>query len=491
MILEQSKQTSVRRLHSEKKERIIRRKKPLREVESAELTQILEVVHEESFLKDPDRKGWYDLAKAYPFLERKDLHEHIICNQSRDKGISSLNSEAHVYDVNNLIFRNLEIKLEVNWQLKQDFIWTSHPLHAKWHFEHCRFTSTSPNTGTIVFGWRGDFRFHKNEFDFGDSKGMRAWMFAFRHGSSVLLQENEFKDSTLQIQHRLSQEHDPFASQNLSWEGRTAHVVKDRNYYETMIRRKYEIPETVRLLMPDMGPWRPGLASLSFLGNKGIRDLQMECNAAYYDFRGMNCINSLRFRQLSTIHDDEGAFEIYFGSRERIDPNFDNPHGHRQMFLTLREFAAKRQDSRIASNFDKQIDRIDYFLTREQRVSFRDDRRGLLEYWQDRILYEWRRLSSDYYRSWLRPLLWLLAGYLISNGLPSLLMEEFTWHNWMTFSLRPIHRMPFYAAELQAMMKAEYQRLSSGDIVLLTLIGFVQVIWIALWGFAFGRSVKR
>lgn len=471
--------------------RLIIRKKTRKKISSDELTEVLQVVHKKSFIDEGDKEGWYNLELTRPFLDSKGLLDHIVIHQPRGDELRHLIKRSSIYDTHNLLFRNLDIELKHPWDLDEDFVWTSDPLWVQWHFEHCLFHPSSPNMESIVFGWRGNFRFHKNEFDFGDSKEMRSWVFAFRHGSRVRLQGHDFRESHLQISHTLSHEHDLSATQTLSWENRTARIVKDRSYYETMIRKKYIIPETVRLHMPDLGPWRPGLASLSFLGNRGIDSLQLECNAAYYDFRGMNCISSLRFRQLGTVHDDEAAFAIYFGAREKIDPHFGDPHNHRRMFLTLREIAAKRQDSRIASNFDKQIDRIDYFLTKEQKISLRADWRGWIEYWQDRILYEWRRLSSDYYRSWLIPLMMFLLGYLILNAFPWFCIEQFTVHHWLEFSLRPINRMPFYTAELQGMLRAEYETLSNGAIVLLRLIGFVQVIWIALWGFAFGRSVKR
>ena len=305
----------------------------------------------------------------------------------------------------------------------------------------------------------------------------------------MLLQENNFSNSNLQISFSTSQENPEV--QEVSWEGKSAKFVKDETYYAAMIRKEHGLPETVRVHTLASRPRHIGLDSLSLIGNQGIDQLLLACHAANYDFRGMNSVNRLGLTELWSDSDKVMDFGIYLGSREKIDPNYFNPHHHRRLFLKLREVAKGREDPRTADNLDKQIDRIDYFLTKEQRVSFRADWSGWVEYWQDRILYEWRRLSSDYYRSWLRPLIWFILGYMVLNAFPCFWMEEFTIHHWWVFSLRPINRMPFYTAELQELLKADYQSLPLGAIIMLRLIGFVQVIWIALWGFAFGRSVKR
>ena len=305
----------------------------------------------------------------------------------------------------------------------------------------------------------------------------------------MLLQKNHFRHSNLQISFSASQENPEV--QEVTWEGTTAKIVKDETYYAAMIRQEHGLPETVRVHTLTPRSRHIGLDNVSLIGNQGIDQLLLVCYAANYDFRGMNSVNRLSFKEFWSDSDGIMDFGIYLGSREKIDLNYLNPHQHRRLFLKLREIAEGRGDSRVVDNLDKQIDRIDYFLTKEQRVSLRSDWKGWVEYWQDRILYEWRRLSSDYYRSWLRPLILFFVGYLILNAFPCFWIEHFTLHHWLVFSLRPINRMPFYTAELQEMLKAEYETLSNGAIVFLRLMGFIQVIWIALWGFAFGRSVKK
>lgn len=453
------------------------------------MTEVLQVVHKKSFIDEGDKKGWYDLELTRPFLDSKGLLDHIVIHQPRGDELRRLIKRSSIYDTNNLTFKDLDIELNHPWDLDEDFVWTSHPLWVKWHFEHCRFQPSNPNMGSVVFGWHGNFRFHKNEFDFGDSRGMRSWVFAFRQGSRVLLQGNDFKDSHLQFNCFISWEVN--GSQELSWERRTARIVKDSSYYETMIRQKYEIPDTIRLHMPHSSSAHFGLDSLSFLGNKGIDRLQMDCRATHYDFRGMNRINSLWFSELRSGHHDDPGFELYLGSREEIDPHYSGAHSHRSMFLKLREIAIRRQDFRIANNIDKQIDRIDYYLTKEQKVSIRADWRGWVKYRQDRFLYEWRKFSSDFHRSWLRPLLMGLTGYCILNALPFFWIERFSSSDYVSLLLRSIDRFPFFMAELEDMYGHELESLSLGIKSLLMLSGLFQVIWIAMCGFAFRNSIRR
>ena len=84
----------------------------------------------------------------------------------------------------------------------------------------------------------------------------------------------------------------------------------------------------------------------------------------------------------------------------------------------MREFGVKKQDVELVNALGKQLNRIEYFLTKEQKVSFRVSRSEWIGYWQDRTLYAWRRWSSDFYRSWLRPLFIGVLGYVALNALP-------------------------------------------------------------------------
>lgn len=458
-------------------------KKTRKQISYADLTRILEVIYEKSYIKKPNGRGALDFDLARPFLKEQGVEDYILFV---DKIPFPLNSKRNIYAPHNLILRNLDIELECNLDWDQNFVWVGDWPWIKWHFEHCRFKPSSPNMLNICFRWRGDFRFYNNKFDFGDSKGMRSWLFVFASGSSVLFQRNDFQDSSLQIPYVVETSPDV---RELSWEKRKAYIVRDDSYYEAMIRKRYELPETVHLEIPDASLRRLGINRISFLGNKGIDRLQLRCKADYYIFTGINCINYLNFNELDSNFMD--LTSIYFSSRERIDPNFDDSFHHKKLFLSMRDFGIKKQDVGLVNALDKQLHRIEYFLTKEQKIPFRVTGSEWLEYWQDRMLYAWRKWSSDYYRSWFRPLLIGVLGYVVLNAFPWIWIEEFTVSDWIAFSLRRIDRLPFYTAGLKELHESVYESLSQGSKNWLRFIGLFQLVWVTMWGFAFSKSIRR
>ena len=255
-----------------------------------------------------------------------------------------------------------------------------------------------------------------------------------------------------------------------------------------MIRKNQGLPTTVRLEIPDANLSYLGLYRISFLGNKRIDELYLRCKANDYIFKGVNCINRLYFNELDFNFRD--LTSIYFSPRERIDPNFCDSNHHRKLFLSLREFGVKKQDIGLVNALDKQLNRIEYFLTKEQKVPFRSGNEWI-EYWQDRTLYAWRRWSSDFYRSWLRPLLIGVFGYVALNALPWFWIEEFSVSDWVAFSLRRIDKMPFYTSGLKELFGSVYECLPDGSKNWLRFIGLFQVIWAAMWGFSFSKSIKK
>lgn len=465
-------------------------KKTRKDISCSDLIQILQDVGQKSYIEKPDTSPSYDFDLAIPFLREHGLDTHLFFPRPPYKNIALLNSEKNVYDLNNIVFKNLNIKLDEKFVSREHIghETTSFAKWHKWHFEECRFEPRSPNMATICFPWMEGFRFYKNEFDFGESGGMRAWLFVFESSSRVLFQKNDFKDSNLQITYLLSK--DDAQLQKVSWGGREAHIVRDDSYYEAMIRKSYGLPETVRLNIPDAHSGHIGLRSISLIGNKGIEVLRLRCNAESYIFRGINRINSLGFNEFDSDSPNLNT-KIYLGLREKIDPYFHNPLHHRNLFLSMKEIASKKQDTRLVNSLDKQLERIEYFLTKEQEISLRADGRQWLEYWQDRILYGWRRWSSDFYRSWLRPLLVLIFGYMVLNALPWFWFESFTISEWAEFSLKPIEKIPFYAETSGELFEDKYKTVSRGGKIFLGLIDLFRVVWVAIWGFAFVKSIKR
>ncbi len=63
--------------------------------------------------------------------------------------------------------------------------------------------------------------------------------------------------------------------------------------------------------------------------------------------------------------------------------------------------------------------------------------------------------------------------------------------DWIAFSLRPISQIHLYAGSLEAVCGDEYKCLPLRSKNWLSFIGLLQMIWIAVWGFAFSKSIKR
>ena len=230
---------------------------------SSDLIQIFQEVNKKSYVERTPTRATYDFTLAIPFLKEKGLDESI-CFRSFEEGLPT-NSERGIYDgISNILIRNLTIKFDTHLDLSKQSDWEPAST-AKWHFEECRIEPLSPNTGNLHFPWRGDFRFYKNEFSFDDSEGARIWLFVFGIGSRVLFQKNDFKNSSMQIVYSSPDEDSKYSNvRKLAWKGREAYITEDDSYYEAMIRKKYQLPETVRLNIPDAHSEHVGLNNLSW-----------------------------------------------------------------------------------------------------------------------------------------------------------------------------------------------------------------------------------
>ena len=432
--------------------------KSRKSISSTDLMKVLQEVSKKSHIKQTDTQSSFDFTLAISFLKENELDKYI-CFRTWERGFPSNSERGIYYSISNVIIRKLNIRFDshLNRNKQSDwepiFSWNKQsdwePVFSfptEWHFEECRFESPSLNMEFFSFPWRSRFRFYKNEFFFCERVALRSWSFGFETGSRVLFQKNDFKNSSIQI-----------------------------------VCKSSERDSDLRHLR---------LGNLSFLGNKGIDRLELRCNVASYVFRGMNRINFLHFSELKSNSPALDA-KIYIGSRERIDPYFDYPFHHRNLFLSLREYAGKKQDTHLVNVLDKQLDRVEYFLTKDQEISFFTDKREWFEYWQDRILYAWRRWSSDFYRSWLRPLSMVVLGYGVLNALPWFWIENFTFSDWIAFSLRPVSQIHLYAGSLEVVCGDEYKCLPLRSKNWLSFIGLLQMIWIAIWGFSFSKSIKR
>ena len=422
------------------------------------LTRLVEVsmeINRQSFISRTERSASWDFERSSEYVHKQGLNEHIafVSAKHRDKTLP-LNSERHIYEIDNIVVRDLDIELDDRsaWDAIPD--WS--PLSgAKWHFERCRFRCPSPNMWALAFPWRGSFRFHKNEFRF-PSDGHRggSWIFPFKIGSRVSFVGNDFAGKEIYTRCVASEK------------GKDSSVATSDKL------------------------WR-NLGHIAFVANKRVGSLRIEEGFSSIEITGMNRVDRLNIDLI--VDPDEGRqTSIYLGPREKIDPSFHNCLQHRSLFLLMRRLAAFNHDSRQLTVLDRQLERIEYFLNKGRGAPSAYDFRIWIEYWQDRVLYGWRRWSSDFYRSWLRPMAMLVGGYLVINALPpAILIDGFSVSHWMDLTLRPITEIAAYEASLGRIVGSDYEAVSAYAKTLLKLVGLIEVFWIGVWAFAFTKSIRR
>ena len=456
-----------------------------KDISGSELVDVLNQINEISIISKTDRGLSYDFARSKTCLKKKGLDKHIVFPR-KNRRRYPINSERHTYSLQNIVIRNLTIRLTENLNLDREGTWGS-LLCALWQFEKCRFIADSGRGSSLIFNSRGDFRFTHNTFNFPESGVIGIWLLCFGDGSRVWFQRNCFSNSSIQLRSVI--DNTDTSLEKISWKNRDAYILKNDAYYQAMMKQHHQLPDGIQLEFPHRNSNRIiGLHSLSFLGNKGIDVLSLYCNSREYVFREMNEINCLNFEE-HFLNAQE--VRLYMGVRENIDPNFDYPNHNRRIFLKMRDAANKHQDTFLSNVLERQLDRIEYYLTKDQQVSFRQNPGQWIGYWQDRARYAWRRWSSDFYRSWLRPLILLFVGYFLLSLLPAIWISSLTFSDLVGFSLRPITRLPLYVQELEQLFPSKYVLLSESSINVLRLIGYVQITWVALCGFALGKAIKR
>ena len=423
----------------------------VKKIKQSHLIEVLRNVCELAFVKRSESSSTWNFKKTIPFLEENGLNKHITFVSRKSLNLP-LNSERHLYGRNDIIIRNLHIDLDdrEGWDGHDDWA----PLcFAKWHFENCNFSPSSPNMWNIVFPWFGTFRFYNNNFDFGaNTFGGRSWLFGFQKGSRILFQGNDFKESSIQS-----------SSLPPKMEG------------------KEEDDQMAKFVSY-------GLNSISFVGNKGISELLLLEGYSSIEFTGTNRIERLSIEQIGEV---KYPPRVYCGPREKIDREFNFCLQHRKLFLSMKHIAAANHDSRQIRVLDKQIDRIEYHLNKEQNTPSLLDCRNWMEYWQDRILYGWRRWSSDFYKSWFRPFLMVILGYLLLNAVPGCFIDTFSLSHWIEFTFRPIGDIAGYEESLKRIVGTDYDNISSSRKNVLRFVGLIEVIWIGMWSFAFAKAIRR
>ena len=421
------------------------------------LTRLVEVsrrIGELSLESRTERFTKWDFERAADYVREQGLETHIrfVSLAARDKRLP-LNSERHVYDMENIVVRDLEIELDdkTGWDRDGDWVPVS---RAKWHFDRCGFRCPSPNGWVFVFPWRGAFRFRSNEFSTPSDRFAGHWTLAFEAGSRAWFGGNDFGGGHVQtecVRRAKANTEGEDSSTDHAWEGS---------------------------------------GQIAFVGNRGLESLEIFEGYSAIEITGMNRIGRFNAR-LKVDGGEEKRTSVYLGPREKIDPGFHHCLQHRSLFLAMRQLAATSHDGRQLTVLDRQLERIEYFLNKGQDRPSVKHYGVWVEYWQDRVLFGWRRWSSDFYRSWLRPLVTLVIGYLLINAVPALVVEPFGLFDWVALTLRPIGEIATYEASVGRIVGNEYESVAGSARTLLKLMGLVEVVWMGVWGFAFAKAIRR
>ena len=418
----------------------------MKTVQLSHLIEVLQSVCQLSFITRSERSSAWDFDRSAPFLEEHALHKHLNFVSGASRHLP-LNSERRPFGMNNIIIQKLHIDLDdrSGWTTHRDW----KPLSfAKWHFVNCHFESSSPNMWSMHFPWRGSFRFYRNKFDLRKSRRFGGhWIFSFQNGSRVWFHGNDFKGNHIQ----------------------TSCITPaiDRNESDEPLSDAC------------------GSGSISFIANKQIGELDFQEGYSSVALTGINRIDRLSITTLPDADQGRKTTVLHLGPREQIDRAWHYSLHHRDLFLSMRHLAAMNHDTRQVNILDKQLDRIEYFLNKEL------GHRSSIEYWQDRLLYAWRRWSSSFYTSWLRPLSMMILGYILLNAIPAVFIETFSLSHFIDFTLRPINEVAAYEGTLNMLVGSDYDKLSLVQKSVLRLSGLVEIIWIGMCGFAFSRTIKR
>ena len=156
--------------------------------------------------------------------------------------------------------------------------------------------------------------------------------------------------------------------------------------------------------------------------------------------------------------------------------------GDRDLFILLRKLAIERKDMSQEKIIDSYISMIEY--TEIKKSKWYKTWEGI----EKMILLGWRRWSSNFYMSWLRPLVFLFYGYLIFNAIPMLWIDDYSWREWLEFSFLSPKAIYDYAGNLGNLLEPE---VTEGDKIGLNVVEWGRWIWIILCGFAVKNVFKK
>ena len=146
-------------------------------------------------------------------------------------------------------------------------------------------------------------------------------------------------------------------------------------------------------------------------------------NSILCNFEGGNEIDILAWH--GSI--DSEKHSIFFGQRELIGErllktkyvnakfyNYASFNHMRNLLLELKQAARLKGDNSQENLIASFISLIEFVQIKNEK--WYKNKQG----WQNRLLFGWRNFSTKFYRSWIRPLVLLMLGYMLINIIPFL-----------------------------------------------------------------------
>ena len=224
--------------------------------------------------------------------------------------------------------------------------------------------------------------------------------------------------------------------------------------------------------------------SCHFVGGNEIDVLTWDqvVNRREFDHQG----NSVKYDDIQEYN----LFRIFFGRNEKIGRRLLNIryvkrygerfHDMRDLFVKLKNLAHVRGDIGQENTIASYISLVEYAQVKNDK--WYKSWQG----WQDWLLLGWRGVSSKFYTSWLRPIVWLVGGYLVLNAIPFLFLWgeglSFDFDGYWSFCFYSPIRILFYADGLKAVLGEDrYGEVLWGiDKGWLNVIGVVRLVWLTL-----------
>ena len=241
--------------------------------------------------------------------------------------------------------------------------------------------------------------------------------------------------------------------------------------------------------MPPEVPSEFDLDRVAFYGNRDLGAIDLVSTTEELILRAGNRIEALR---LPGSHPFRLPSRISLGLSEAIDPECRDPLHHRDVFQQFRRLATDNQDRPLSRASTAQIDRIEHFLIWQDRITHTRGVGPFIDHWQRRFVLSWGYWVSDFNRSWLRCLGWLVLLHLLLGFVACLLLwQHLDGSGIVEIVFRPLHRIPFLVQAAEDYLGRDaWKVVATGSKISLHLIGIASSVLTGLFTFSLIKSLR-